>query len=164
MVPKARTSYALFTKSEMQKDEYAGLCWPQCAKQLGSKWKSLTVEGKKSFLDQAQKETHDQQKALAALGIGVTKQAAVQANGGVTPSGVQFGSFKVIAEREVGHGTYGRVISAKENTTERRVALKIFTDEDDAKTEINLYRLMARRHGHRCILPLLDSCSLLPTP
>ena len=164
MVPKARTSYALFTKSEMQKDEYAGLCWPQCAKQLGSKWKSLTVEGKKSFLDQAQKETHDQQKALAALGIGVTKQAAVQANGGVTPSGVQFGSFKVIAEREVGHGTYGRVISAKENTTERRVALKIFTDEDDAKTEINLYRLMARRHGHRCILPLLNSCSLPRTP
>lgn len=53
LVPKARNAYALFTQSEMQKDEYVGLAWAVCAKKIGGKWKALDEHAKNIFKEKA---------------------------------------------------------------------------------------------------------------
>ena len=94
----------------------------------------------------AKQEINEQHEAMVEHGL--RKQAdGVSAeehggHGGVTPfdaQTVQYGRYVLLRQGEIGRGTFGRVMVAKERNTERRVALKVFEDEAEAKLEISMY-------------------------
>ena len=86
--------------------------------------------------------------------------------GGVTPNveQINFGSYILLNQSEIGRGTYGQVVLAKEILTERRVALKVFQEVDEAKQEIAMYQHLWAMGGHQYILPLLRHSANPPTP
>ena len=171
LIPKARNCYCLFTKDEMKKDEYAGVPWPVAAKRISQAWKQLDDQGRAMYQQMAKQEINEQHEAMVEHGL--RKQAdGVSAeehggHGGVTPfdaQTVQYGRYVLLRQGEIGRGTFGRVMVAKERNTERRVALKVFEDEAEAKLEISMYTYMSSMGGHRNILPLLEHGTNLPTP
>ena len=88
-------------------------------------------------------------------------------HGGVTPfdaQTVQYGRYVLLRQGEIGRGTFGRVMVAKERNTERRVALKVLEDEAEAKLEIPMYTYMSSMGGHRNILLLLEHGTTPPHP
>ena len=98
---------------------------------------------------------------------GDTKPKGLGEHGGVTlleKDPVQFGNYTLLPRTELGRGTYGRVMEAKENKTERRVAIKVYDDIDEASRETRMYQCLQILGGHRCVLPLLEYSTTLPTP
>ena len=123
------------------------------------------------YQQMAKQEINEQHEAMVEHGL--RKQAdGVSAeehggHGGVTPfdaQTVQYGRYVLLRQGEIGRGTFGRVMVAKERNTERRVALKVFEDEAEAKLEIPMYTYMSSMGGHRNILPLLEHGTNPPTP
>ena len=131
LVPKARTAYALFTKDEMQKSDYTGVAWPVAAKRIAKTWKELGEEGRDKYKKEAKTETQNQHQAMLEKGLrkgtiadlgGVTPADPRSGHGGVTPDvleTLQFGKYIILRQAEIGRGTYGQVILAKEKNTER---------------------------------------------
>ena len=155
----------------MKKDEYAGVPWPVAAKRISQAWKQLDDQGRAMYQQMAKQEINEQHEAMVEHGL--RKQAdGVSAeehggHGGVTPfdaQTVQYGRYVLLRQGEIGRGTFGRVMVAKERNTERRVALKVFEDEAEAKLEIPMYTYMSSMGGHRNILPLLEHETTPPPP
>jgi serine/threonine protein kinase len=129
------------------------------------------ISMRKTSSKRAKQELVVQHAALIEQGLrSEAKQKAsteASSSGGVTPvvlSVVQFGMYILLPEQEIGHGSYGKVVMAKERTTQRRVALKVFGETDEAVTEVNMYKILMINGGHRCVLPLLGEGVEPPTP
>ena len=155
----------------MKKDEYVGVPWPVASKRISRAWKQLDAESKAKYQQMAKQEINEQHEAMVEHGLrkeadGVSAEEH-DGNGGVTPCDaqtVQFGRYVLLQQGELGRGTYGRVMVAKEIKSERRVAPKILEDEAEAKREISMYTYMSSIGGHRNILPLLEHGANPPTP
>ena len=172
LVPKARNAYALFTMDEMRKSEYVGKSWQAHSKQIARAWKELGPEQKATYRDRASEERKIQHEAMCEHGlrrapkVGDETQVCKTRPGKplVNPEQARFGEYVLLQQDEIGRGTYGQVLSAKEKRTERRVAVKVFEDVDEARREISMYEHLWTIGGHRCILPLLKHFAEPPTP
>ena len=71
-----------------------------------------------------------------------------------------FGRYALCQRDEIGRGSYGKVVIAKEQS-ERRVAIKIFTEAHEVKHEV---AILSHLGAHRCILPVLDHSVEPPAP
>ena len=107
----------------MKKDEYAGVPWPVAAKRISQAWKQLDDQGRAMYQQMAKQEINEQHEAMVEHGL--RKQAdGVSAeehggHGGVTPfdaQTVQYGRYVLLRQGEIGRGTFGRVMVAKEKT------------------------------------------------
>ena len=120
VVPKARTSFCLFTQEEMTKPEYVGVNWGVCIKRIASVWKELDDSAKGAYKQKSNGEWLAQQRAMVQQGL--VKCAAPHDDGGVTPPRdfpTRFGSYQVLEGRSVGQGSYGRVVLCSEEATGR---------------------------------------------
>ena len=109
VVPKARTSFCLFTQEEMTKPEYVGVNWGVCIKRIASIWKELDDTAKGAYKKKSNDEWLAQQRAMFEQGL--TKVGAPHDDGGVTPPRdypTRFGSYQVLEGRSVGRGSYGQ--------------------------------------------------------
>ena len=175
LIPTARNDYALFTRDEMKKDTHAGESWPVASKKLSRAWKELSAENKNKYQAEAESERQQQHQAMVEHGLRKERLQDVDvALGGVTPAAdsarvgeattLHFGKYSILQTDEIGRGTYGQVVLAKEKTTERRVALKVFESQQEAEYEIAMCKHLWTLGGHRCILALLGSVTTPPTP
>ena len=167
VVPKARTSFCLFTQEEMTKPEYVGVNWGVCIKRIASIWKELDDTAKGAYKKKSNDEWLAQQRAMVQQGL--TKVVATHDDGGVTPPRdypTRFGSYQVLEGRSVGRGSYGRVVLCSEEATGRRVAVKVFEDDhgEDAGREMSVYQRIQACTGNPGFLQLLAGNTNPPTP
>ena len=173
-VPKARNAYALFTQDETKKGEYIGKDWKECAKIIALRWKALPQSELASYKNRSFIERRQQRCAMVEHGLSVPS-AVVGTKSGCTlstqrlhhtprvsppPDQVCFGRYALCQNNEIGRGSYGKVVIAKEQS-ERRVAIKIFTEVHEVKHEV---AILSHLGAHRCILPVLDHSAEPPSP
>ena len=164
LVPKARNAYALFTFDELKKPQYSGKAWPARSKQIASAWKVLPPEQKAVYSGRASEEKQKQHAVMIELGLRRPREVVATQVRETNLGQVRFGTYILLQQNEIGRGSYGQVVVAKEERTERRVALKVFQSVDEARQEIAMYEHLWSIGGNRCILPLLHHFATPPTP
>ena len=167
LVPKARNAYALFTQDELRKPEYVGKLWPQSSKTIALRWKALTQSELIGYQHRASQEKHIQHSALQNYGFRNASNAVVarvhpspRPERPLPPEQVRYGKYTLCHESEIGRGSYGQVVIAKDHA-ERRVAIKIFSQGHEVKHEVAVLTHMG---AHPCLLAVLDHHVEPPTP
>lgn len=168
LVPKARTSFCLFTQDELAKPEYVGVKWQVGIKRIAKLWKKLDDTTKDAYKQKARDEWRRQRDAMAQHGFKAKCVAPPDVVGVTTPRTYPtcFGSYRVLQGQGLGHGSYGRVVLCSEGETGRRVAVKLFEDDhgEDAHHEMSMYQRIQTFGGHLCFLQLLAVNANPPTP